>query len=550
MTKSLLSTLQSITLSAGKGFVLLWTLQQLLIYGYVARLQIFPLPPSIIEVVETSKPDPIIVNEEPEIRTEIRTTTRTTIREELTQDQLRRITLEEDGDDVSGGIIRIGGDDDDNDGDENETVLMYTSSRNGLMELTTEYESLIGSLRGKMQDLEGTLTNLHNILNTYKTKTKHAPHDREFDTDLNPEDVTKDAKRDALAWISNNRTTNTAPSSNRKHYQRFDQSPKELQRSLQTYLTQITSVASQTLTDKWTEVTTAHATQLQRKMDHNATEPSKLKTKKQTATKQDLDEFIDDIHEQIQAHTKNYYSVLLPDTKEGDFLRNTLLNKVSDYQMDGYQTMVSTAEGKRDQLVAQLTKRYEENMVLLLADGTGSSCVSEGQVRGMVEGGIPTMFQKKELLMAMVDVMTKMELVHNDYDYDEDEDGDKIWYELVQEAMTQAEKDSDSDSDDYDDTTVGVSSWAHANTIRAVILDNSLFPQVLKRLNSVVETVEGYNDMVDQVIDYVVGEEEEEGRSFGSAVGDKLTEALGAVPVPSVYTEMKQKAGILHSNLI
>jgi len=239
MTKSILPPLQSIALSAIKAFLFLTALQHLLLYSYVTRLHLFPLPPSIIEVVETSPPDPIIINEEPEIVKKIRTTVVEMVREELTQDQLGRIMEEEDGVDFSGGIIRIANDDDEN-------VLVYTSSRNGLTELTTEYTSLTDSLRTKIQDLEENLTHNHNILTTYKTKSyrNEGPDETEPNQDQNS--VTNHAKNDALAWISNDRSTSTLPSRNRRHYRVGDQSPKELQQSLQTYLSKITSVASQT----------------------------------------------------------------------------------------------------------------------------------------------------------------------------------------------------------------------------------------------------------------------------------------------------------------
>jgi len=242
MTKSILPPLQSIALSAGKAFLFLTALQHLLLYSYVTRLHLFPLPPSIIEVVETSPPDPIIINEEPEIVKKIRTTVVEMVREELTQDQLGRIMEEEDGVDFSVGTMRIANDD-----ESDENVLVYTSSRNGLPELTTEYTSLTDSLRNKIQDLEENLTHNHNILTTYKTKTRSS-YENEGPDEPNQDQnsVTNHAKNDALAWISNDRSTSTLPSSNRRHYRVGDQSPKELQQSLQTYLSKITSVASQT----------------------------------------------------------------------------------------------------------------------------------------------------------------------------------------------------------------------------------------------------------------------------------------------------------------
>ena len=56
--------------------------------------------------------------------------------------------------------------------------------------------------------------------------------------------------------------------------------------------------------------------------------------------------------------------------------------------------------------------------------------------------------------------------------------------------------------------------FAHADTMRTVVLDNPIFLRVIKGINSTVEKMEWYSDVLDQVIDYVVGNEED-GRTFG-----------------------------------
>jgi len=557
MIKTSVSTIKSIVFAAVRAAILLWTIERFLIYGYVAHLYLYPIPASDIEVVKISKPDPILIFAEPEIITEATTIKVTKVRDELTQDQLRRIHLEEAG--ATGTFISVGREGvDDEEGE--EEPLVYRSSRGGLKPLASQYQSLTNTLRGKMQDLEENLTSLHNILGDYQREayspayTSLLHNAARENTTMDRADIIDAANRDALLWIYNSNNTNIHIQSDtqntfiRKIIQNYKDgiyTPHQVKIHLQIYLEAISLTARNTLTNTWEQLNKAHAIALDRKATNNNDQANKHEAhttgRKRMATKQDLDEYTTHILKSIRSRMEEYYMVLLPNTEEGAFLQDGFQRELELYRDTSYGAVVLGAEDRRDGLVQKLKERYQENTRILLGDGH-DTCVTETQVQSMVDEGIDAIFRQKELRKVMLNTVTNLFMTDDD-----DTDEYRRQYAIVEESMSEIKQSNDITNGG--DGSVGVSSWAHANSLRTIVLENPLFPQVLDQLNLVVEKVEGYNDMVDQLIDYIVGDESE-GRTFGSTVGDVMKEALGAVPAPLTFDEMKQKAGILHFNQV
>ena len=81
-----------------------------------------------------------------------------------------------------------------------------------------------------------------------------------------------------------------------------------------------------------------------------------------------------------------------------------------------------------------------------------------------------------------------------------------------------------------------------------------IIPQMLRSLDEGIEMVAGYNEALDQVIDFIAGlnsdasvGNDEEG-TVGKTIESGLLHLLGKVDVPNQFYDMKKKAGIFLQN--
>ncbi len=71
-------------------------------------------------------------------------------------------------------------------------------------------------------------------------------------------------------------------------------------------------------------------------------------------------------------------------------------------------------------------------------------------------------------------------------------------------------------------------------------IDTPLYPKVIEKIDQAVEFVAGYNDMVDQAIDYIGGKEED-GESVGKNLAKNLNRLLEKVELPHDLEDLKRR---------
>jgi len=175
--------------------------------------------------------------------------------------------------------------------------------------------------------------------------------------------------------------------------------------------------------------------------------------------------------------------------------------------------------------------------------GSSSTCASTELVELMVAGGLEA-FRRKETLRSC--------LVNAVFNYVQD-DPDKVMAlsdvmrNVVLEEVFDEGVDDDGEQRHAPPTSPSPpgssSSWKVGKRSVSYAVDGPLLHRgVVGWIDSFVDAVSGYNDHVDEVMDWIVGED---GVSVGTSVADAFSTMVRKVPFPEAHVGRMKKAGIL-----
>ena len=205
--------------------------------------------------------------------------------------------------------------------------------------------------------------------------------------------------------------------------------------------------------------------------------------------------------------------------------------------------------GKRQAHLNQKKKMkqaWEDRFVFLVSNSTSSEsndmCASSGLVENMVLVGLEAFRRKRELRLATIAA------VFASIDGESQEEKNDMLSILTQKLET-----IDAPSIDYgnggDDPSSPPemkprsSSWTAGRKSVFYSLDGPLLHRgVAGSIDAFVDVISGYNDNVDSVLDWIVGDE---GVSVGTSIVTAVSKLSRKVPLPDEYVSHIKKSGIL-----
>eukprot|EP00579_Thalassiosira_antarctica_P011364 CAMPEP_0201919336 /NCGR_PEP_ID=MMETSP0903-20130614/8264_1 /ASSEMBLY_ACC=CAM_ASM_000552 /TAXON_ID=420261 /ORGANISM="Thalassiosira antarctica, Strain CCMP982" /LENGTH=578 /DNA_ID=CAMNT_0048455849 /DNA_START=22 /DNA_END=1758 /DNA_ORIENTATION=+ len=230
----------------------------------------------------------------------------------------------------------------------------------------------------------------------------------------------------------------------------------------------------------------------------------------------------------------------------------SLPNPIDDDGVDDIRLqilpMVNTIQKKWETLVAQELQMREYWMGRIEAmktdsipssDDGGGPCATPDLVEGMVAGGLETLRRKGVLRSTLVHGVFTSLSDNPDMVLSVSDEMKKV---VVEEVFPEIEDENDGGRV-LPPPTPGSSSWKLGKRSIFYAVDGPLLHHgIVGWIDSFVDAISGYNDHIDAMVDWAIGDEEV---SVGTSMVDAFSKIVRKIPFPVEYVRRFKKAGIL-----
>jgi hypothetical protein len=242
-----------------------------------------------------------------------------------------------------------------------------------------------------------------------------------------------------------------------------------------------------------------------------------------------------DLTQELQSGIETYFhnnleSGAMDQTLEASVLEHILTDVKKEVSKQGQELEKSlnrlTIEFKEfvEEKQAQIDA-YDPMEAIPTDEEIDSTCVTVDQVEEMIEYGLEMTSRGYELQESLVEIVQ----------------------ELIQEDLKEGDLKQLPTSTSSPQDTNPPSTWVYSKTVWSMV-DNAMIPTLIQKIDEGVEAISGYSELVDGIIDYVIGEEGDE-ESVGKVLERNFKSVLGQIHLPQEWFDMKEKAGILSGNM-
>lgn len=276
-----------------------------------------------------------------------------------------------------------------------------------------------------------------------------------------------------------------------------------------------------------------------------ASSESKHHISKDTARESDLYEYVDNIKNILSR--RDLSSLKL---QEDELIPSPLSDEGTDILRAEVALMAKSLEKKwqgNKAQVDQMKKQLEETVKALLSGDTpvaseddNSMCASSELVEKLVSGGLEALRRKGDLHSSLASTVFAS-LVDNSQ---AEEMKDKI-HTLAEQMKSIGVPTIDFDKKKDEQHTVASSKIVGKSARHSFLylVDTPLLHKgVVGWVDSFVETISGYNDHVDSMLDWIIGDS---GETLGTTLANGCLKVAGMIPFPYEHVGHLRKAGIL-----